>query len=45
MAIMQHDLIFGDVHSVDYGIYISGEGVFDAPEREVEMIIKKIKFN
>lgn len=38
MAIMQHDLIFGDVHSVDYGIYISGEGVFDAPEREVEMI-------
>lgn len=38
MAIMQHDLIFGDVHSSDYGLYISGEGVFDAPKRDVEMI-------
>ena len=28
---------FGGVKSSDYGIYISGEGVFDAPKRAVEM--------
>ena len=31
-------LIFGGVKSSDYGIYISGEGVFDAPKRDAEMI-------
>ena len=31
-------LIFGGVKSSDYGIYISGEGVFDAPKRDTEMI-------
>lgn len=38
MAVMQNSLIFGDVNSADYGIYISGEGVFNAPKRDVEMI-------
>lgn len=31
-------LIFGGVDSSDYGIYITGEGVYNAPEREVEFI-------
>ena len=38
MAVMQNSLIFGGVNSADYGIYISGEGVFNAPKRDVEMI-------
>lgn len=38
MAVMQNSLIFGDVNSADYGIYISGEGVFNAPKRDVEMV-------
>ena len=29
---------FGGIKSSDYGIYISGEGVFDAPKRAVEMV-------
>lgn len=29
---------FGGVRSSDYGIYVSGEGVFNAPERDVELI-------
>lgn len=33
-----NSIIFGGVDSADYGIYISGEGVFDAPKRDVEMI-------
>lgn len=33
-----HKLIFGGADSSTYGIYISGEGVFNAPERAVEMI-------
>lgn len=33
-----NSLTFGDVNSSDYGIYISGEGVFNAPSRAVEMI-------
>ena len=37
MAIMRHSIIFGGVDSADYGIYISGEGVFNAPRRDVEM--------
>ena len=38
MAVMQNSIIFGDVNSADYGIYISGEGVFNAPKRDVEMV-------
>lgn len=33
-----NSIIFGGVNSADYGIYISGEGVFNAPKRDVEMI-------
>ena len=38
MAVMQHSIIFGGVDSADYGIYIGGEGTFNAPQRDVEMI-------
>lgn len=38
MAVMQHSIIFGGVNSADYGIYIGGEGTFNAPQRDVEMI-------
>lgn len=31
-------LVFDDVDSRDYGIYITGEAVFNSPERDVEMI-------
>ena len=31
-------LIFGGVDSADYGIYISGDAVYNAPERAVEMV-------
>lgn len=31
-------LTFGGVCSADYGIYITGEGVFNAPERDVEFV-------
>lgn len=37
MAI-ENSITFGGVNSADYGIYISGEGVFNAPKRDVEMI-------
>ena len=37
MAI-ENSIIFGGVNSADFGIYISGEGVFNAPKRDVEMI-------
>lgn len=37
MAI-ENSIIFGGVNSTDFGIYISGEGVFNAPKRDVEMI-------
>lgn len=37
MAI-ENSIIFGGVDSADYGIYISGEGVFNAPKRDAEMI-------
>lgn len=33
-----NSITFGGVNSADYGIYISGEGVFNAPKRDVEMI-------
>ena len=38
MAVMQNKLVFGTVDSSTYGIYISGEGVFNAPKRDVEMV-------
>lgn len=31
-------LIFGNVDSSDYGIYISGDGVYNAPERAVNFV-------
>lgn len=31
-------ITFGGVNSADYGIYISGEGVFNAPVRDAEVI-------
>lgn len=33
-----NSIVFGGVNSADYGIYISGEGVFNAPKRDVDMI-------
>lgn len=36
--VIDNHLIFGGVNSSDYGIAISGEGVFNAPERDVELI-------
>ena len=38
MAVMRNSITFGGVNSADYGIYIGGEGVFNAPERDVEMV-------
>lgn len=38
MAVMQNSITFGGVSSATYGIYIGGEGVFNAPARDVEMI-------
>lgn len=38
MAVMQNSIIFGGIDSADFGIYIGGEGTFDAPKRDVEMI-------
>lgn len=33
-----NSLIFGGVNSANYGIYITGEAVYNAPERAVEMV-------
>ena len=38
MVIDYGKIIFSGVDSSDYGIYISGEGVYNAPERVVEFI-------
>ena len=35
---MYKGFTFGDISSKDYGVYISGDGVFNAPEKDVEMI-------
>ncbi len=35
---MRNYLIFGGVNSANYGIYITGSGVYDAPERVVEKV-------
>lgn len=37
MGIM-NGLTFGGINSLDYGIYISGDAVFNAPDRSVEML-------
>ena len=33
-----NSLIFDDINSLDYGVYITGEAVYDAPERDVEVV-------
>lgn len=33
-----NSLIFGNVNSANYGIYITGAGAFNAPERAVELV-------
>ena len=33
-----NSLTFDGENSLDYGIYITGEGVYDAPGRAVEMV-------
>lgn len=38
MAVMMNSIVFGGVNSADYGIYISDEGVFNAPKRAVEIV-------
>lgn len=38
MAVMQNNIVFGGVNSADYGIYISGEGVFNSPKRDAEFV-------
>ena len=38
MVIDYGKIIFGGVDSSDYGIYISGAGVYNAPERAVEFV-------
>lgn len=35
---MNHYIEFGGIKSSEYGVYISGEGVFNAPEKDVEII-------
>lgn len=37
MGLMK-ELIFDGKSSLDYGVYISGEGVYNSPERDLEMI-------
>lgn len=38
MGMIYKGLTFDGVNSLDYGIYITGEGVYNAPTRDVEMI-------
>lgn len=40
MAIREvfNSLTFGGVNSLEYGVYVSGPGVFDAPTRDVELV-------
>lgn len=35
---MRNYFTFGDIDSRDYGVYISGSGVFNSPEREFNMV-------
>ena len=34
----RNNLIFGGVDTKNYGVVIDGEAVFDAPERDVEVV-------
>lgn len=34
----RNNLVFGGVNTLDYGVVIDGEAVFDAPERDVEVV-------
>lgn len=36
---MRNTLTFGGVNSADYGVYITGSGVYNAPKRAVENIV------
>lgn len=38
MALVNQSLTFGNVTSSDYNIYISGEGVFNAPKRRTKVV-------
>lgn len=38
MGVQRQSITFGGVNSADFGIYISGEGAFDAPKRAVELV-------
>lgn len=38
MGVQRQSITFGGVNSADFGIYISGEGTFNAPERAVELV-------
>lgn len=38
MAVMRQSITYGGIDSADYGIYISGEGVFNAPKRAVDLV-------
>lgn len=33
-----NSLTFGEINSLDYGIYVSGPGVYDAPTRDIEFV-------
>lgn len=36
---MRNSLTFGGVNSADYGVYITGKGIHDAPKRVVEEVV------
>lgn len=38
MGLVNQTLTYGAVNSADYGIYIGGEGVFNAPKRDTKLI-------
>ena len=38
MAVEFRSLKFGEVDSAEYGIFLTGEGVFNAPERDVQFV-------
>lgn len=38
MAVIFHTLTIGNVRSSDYGVYLTGEAVYNAPERAVEIV-------
>lgn len=36
---MNEKLLFDNINSADYGVFISGENVYNAPERDVELVV------